>query len=271
MDISIIGGGNMAYRLGIALRDAGHSIPKVWCRKSEVGEKLAAILASEGGNTVYTYNQADLFDSDLIVIAVSDNAISEVASNLAQNISEQGLVQKPVVVHTSGATPIDALAPLMDAGAKCGVLYPMMTLSKNKNIDFKEVPILIEHQDEDTGKMLEEIAFSLRCEYFSCDSQRRLQMHCAAVFASNFVNYALSLAYELAGDKAPYLIPTAIESVRKCCIFHPDQVQTGPALRGDHKTLEKHLELLEKLGMEEHGEIYRLISKNIPGRVKKDK
>ena len=79
----------------------------------------------------------------------------------------------------------------------------------------------------------------------------------------------IKLAYELAGDKAPYLIPTAIEAVRKCCMFHPDQVQTGPALRGDTATMERHLEMLREMGLAEHEEIYTLISKNIPHRVKK--
>lgn len=261
----------MAFRLGIALRDAGHTISRIWCRRREAGDKLVSILNSEGGEAAYTDNLADLLDAEIIVLAVSDNAINEMAIKLAAEAAHTTLSGAPIVLHTSGATAIDALEPLISRGIPCGVLWPMMTLSKNKNLDFKEAPLLIEHQDEETGAILKEIAFSLRCEHFSCDSAKRLQMHCAAVFASNFVNYALSLAFELAGDKAPYLIPTAIEAVRKCCIFHPDQVQTGPALRGDHKTLEKHLEMLQNLGMKEHEEIYRAISKNIPNRVKKDK
>ena len=269
--ISIAGAGNMAFRFGIALRDAGHAITRIWCRRRDAGEKLASILNNEGGNTAFTDHLAELLDSEIIILAVSDNAINEMAAKLAAEAANSSLSGAPIVLHTSGATAIDALEPLISRGIPCGVLWPMMTLSKNKNLDFKEAPLLIEHQDEKTGAILKEIAFSLRCEHFSCDSAKRLQMHCAAVFASNFVNYALSLAFELAGDKAPYLIPTAIEAVRKCCIFHPDQVQTGPALRGDHKTLEKHLEMLQNLGMKEHEEIYRAISKNIPNRVKKDK
>lgn len=270
-DISIIGAGNMAFRLGIALKDAGHNILKVWCRKSEAGEKLASILASAGGITRYTDEMADLLDSQVVIIAVSDNGIGDVAAKLAATLTSKNRANTPIFLHTSGATPIDSLEPLVKSGAECGVLYPMMTLSKNKSINFNEVPLLIEYKENKTKDFLEQIASSLRCEHFSCDSARRLQMHCAAVFASNFVNYALSLAFELAGDKAPYLIPTAIETVRKCCMIHPDSVQTGPALRGDTKTLEKHLSMLQELGFSEQEEIYRLISKNIPNRVKKDK
>lgn len=267
--ISIIGAGNMAFRLGIALRDAGHNITRIWSRRQEPGEKLAHILSSEGGETFYTDNLTELLDSEIVILAISDNAIKEMATTLANIINDSACTTTPLLFHTSGATDIGALEPLSAAGATCGVLWPMMTLSKNKNIQFKEAPLLIECPDPKGRDMMEELAFSLRCEYFHCDSAKRLQMHCAAVFASNFTNYALSLAYELAGDKAPYLIPTAIEAVRKCCMFHPDQVQTGPALRGDTATMERHLDMLHKMGLAEHEEIYRMISKNIPQRVKK--
>ena len=267
--ISVAGAGNMAFRLGIALRDAGHRITHIWTRRREPGEKLAAILSSEGGNTLYTDNLAELLDSEVVILAVSDNAIREMACRVAEIIRNSPRSTTPLVFHTSGATDIGALEPLNAAGVTCGVLWPMMTLSKNKNIQFKEAPLLIECPDPKGRELMEELAFSLRCEYFHCDSAKRLQMHCAAVFASNFTNYALSLAYELAGDKAPYLIPTAIEAVRKCCMFHPDQVQTGPALRGDTATMERHLAMLREMGLAEHEEIYRLISKNIPHRVKK--
>lgn len=268
-DISIVGAGNMAFRLGIALRDAGHNILRVWCRKREAGEKLASILASEGGVTSYTDDMANLLESQVVIIAVSDNGIGDVAANLASTIASKNPASIPTFFHTSGATHIDSLKPLVQSGANCGVLYPMMTLSKNKSINFNEVPLLIEYKEDNTKELLEKISFSLRCEHFSCDSAKRLQMHCAAVFASNFVNYALSLAFELAGEKAPYLIPTAIETVRKCCMIHPDSVQTGPALRGDTSTMEKHLSMLREQGFSEQEEIYRLISKNIPNRVKK--
>jgi predicted short-subunit dehydrogenase-like oxidoreductase (DUF2520 family) len=267
--ISIVGAGNMAFRLGIALRDAGHDICAVWSRRRDAGEKLTSILSSEGGSTRYTEDLADLIDSQIIILAVSDNAINELATRLAAIMRIGQHTALPLTIHTSGATDISALAPLAEIGTPCGVLWPMMTLSKNKNIQFNEAPLLIECPDQRTRETLEAVAYSLRCEYFHCDSARRLQMHCAAVFASNFTNYALSLAYELAGDKAPYLIPTAIEAVRKCCIFHPDQVQTGPALRGDTATMERHIHLLHEMGLTEHEEIYKIISKNIPHRIKK--
>ena len=271
LKISIIGAGNMAFRLGIALRDAGHNITKVWCRRRDAGEKLATILSTDDNPATYTDNLSDTIESELIILAISDNAINNVASILAQEIGHSSLKNTPVIIHTSGATEMEALSPLTSIGIPCGVIWPMMTLSKNKNINFGEVPLIIECHDTKTREMLEQLALSLKCEYFQCDSAKRLQMHCAAVFASNFTNYALSLAYELAGDKAPYLIPTAIETVRKCCMIHPDQVQTGPALRGDNATIDKHLSMLHELGLSEHEEIYKIITKNIPGRVKKRK
>lgn len=267
-DISIIGAGNMAFRLGIALAEAGHRIGKIWCRRPSEGEKLAKILSSYGDRTQYFSELSALRNSEIIIIAVSDNAIPEVAKQLSDTFDTERQRGEVSVFHTSGATPIDALAPLSDKGIHCGVLYPMMTLSRGKNVNFSEVPLLLEQSDQLTMSQMEHIAQSLDCQYFFCDSNKRLKMHCAAVFASNFINYTLSLAFEIAGDKASYLIPTAIESVRKACLTHPDLTQTGPALRGDTATMEKHICLLQQANMKEQEEIYKLISKNIPGRVK---
>lgn len=271
LHISFVGAGNMAFRLSIALQEAGHTIDKICCRTAANGQKLAAILSSNGGTTTYTGDYSELLLSDVVIFAVSDSSISSVAKVYADIIAQGANPHLPHFFHTSGATSLDALKPLEDAGAQCGVFYPMMTLSKSKNVNFAVVPLLLEAQNDATAMLMQDIAGSLRCEFHMCDSAKRLQMHCAAVFASNFVNYALSLAYELAGDKAPYLIPTAIEAVRKACISHPDHVQTGPALRGDTETLEKHISILRELNLPEHEEIYRLISKNIPDRVKKRK
>jgi glycerol-3-phosphate dehydrogenase len=143
LKISIIGAGNMAFRLGIALRDAGHNITKVWCRRRDAGEKLATILSTDDKPATYTDNLSDTIESELIILAISDNAINNVASRLAQEIGHSPLKNTPVVIHTSGATEMDALSPLTSIGVHCGVIWPMMTLSKNKNINFGEVPLII--------------------------------------------------------------------------------------------------------------------------------
>lgn len=266
---SIIGAGNMAFRLSLSLLEVGHKIEWICDRTPKNGEKLVKALSGNGSSARFTSSLEEILASEIIIIAVSDDAIPQIVERLHSALTDAPEKHSPAIFHTSGATDIDVLSPLKNDNCEYGVLYPIMSLSKGKNINFSEVPFLLETPFEKAEKILTGIAVSLKAEYLFCDSQKRLRMHCAAVFSCNFTNYMLSLAYEVAGDKATFLIPSTIETVRKAFMVHPDKMQTGPALRGDKNTMLKHLELLRSLGMNEEEEIYKIISDRIPGRVKK--
>lgn len=290
--ISFIGAGNVAFRMAIALQEKGYTIPTVWNRSQEKAVKLTRALNSNlSAYTAYNAAQAgtytpvptgtpsvsaasfeELLESDMVIIAVSDDAISSVAESLSLTIKKViasgNIGSLPICVHTSGATPLDVLSPLKELGCQCGVLYPMMTLSRSKNINFRDVPFLIEGNDERTLKALKGVCDTLGSEYYICDSTKRLRMHAAAVFSCNFTNYLLSLAFEVAGDAHNLLLPTTLEMIRKSFLQSPKMALTGPAKRGDMKTIAKHLELLDSLGMKEHAEIYRTITDNIITRTK---
>ena len=266
--ISIIGAGNMAFRLSLALINAGHTIDWILNRTPAHGEQLVKALKSHGSSAKFTTSIDDILHSQVIIIALSDDIISETAIRLNEALTASMSPSKPFVFHTSGATEIAELAPLALSGIHYGVLYPIMTLSKAKEINFCEVPFLLESADSQAKEVLVEIVSSLKCEYIFCDSTKRLRMHCAAVFSCNFTNYILSLAFEIAGDIPTFLIPATIEMVRKSFLINPDKVQTGPAIRGDVKTMEKHLKLLKEMNLPEEEEIYKIISKNIPNRKK---
>lgn len=267
--ISFIGAGNMAFRLSLAFLESGQTIEWIYNRTANNGKKLVKALSDNGSNAKYTDSLKDVLTSDIVFIAVSDDAIPEIASKLKEELSLSKESRFPKIFHTSGASGIDELEPLSHEKCEYGVFYPLMTLSKGKNINFSEVPFLLETPFDGSRQALTNLAVSLKAEYLFCDSQKRLRMHCAAVFSCNFTNYMLSLAFEVAGDKPTFLIPSAIETVRKAFMIHPDKMQTGPALRGDAHTMQKHLDLLHKLNLTEEEEIYRTISKNIPNRVKK--
>ena len=94
-------------------------------------------------------------------------------------------------------------------------------------------------------------------------------MHTAAVFTTNFVNYMLTLAYDIANPDFTFLLPSAIEAVRKAFLHTPMTAQTGPALRKDMQTLNKHIKLLEDGGFDEHAQIYKKLSECIMERYNK--
>lgn len=266
--LSILGAGNMGFRLGLALTEAGETVEYVWNRTEDRGQKLVRALRANGSEARFTPRLEDLAGSEILILAVSDDAIPLLVGELARILPQAGdsSAASPLVLHTSGATSYDVFRPLTEAGFRCGVFYPLMTLSRNKNIDFKDVPFLFESPDPRVRDRMAELAFRLRSEYMFCDSAKRLRMHAAAVFSCNFVNYILGLAFEVAGNSHTFLIPATLEMVRKSFLKTPWETQTGPAIRGDRHTVEKHLALLHELGLKEEEEVYRLMTQRISER-----
>src|SRR5690554_247628 len=94
MKIVLLGSGNVASILGQALAEAKHDIAQVWSRNKEHAASLANGLAAP-----FTDSIAHLVEADMYVVAVSDQAIPAVLSQLPPT--------KGLVVHTSGSTPLD--------------------------------------------------------------------------------------------------------------------------------------------------------------------
>ena len=259
--ISIIGAGNVAFRFALAFQAAGHSINGVCSRNLEKADKVVRALKKHRSNAVAVSDYNSIPHSDILVIAVSDAAIKSVAEQISKYSD-----RFEIIVHTSGATDMSVLS---EAGiANCGVFYPLMTLSMNKDLDVKLVPFLLESATDKGREILSSLATSLKAEYNFYSSQKRLQMHTAAVFATNFINYMLSMAYDIAHPDFTFLLPSAIESVRKAFLHTPYKAQTGPALRRDEQTLNKHISLLKEMGLHEQARIYEILSGGIMDKFK---
>ncbi len=267
--VSFIGAGNVAMRLSLAMAEAGYIVETIYGRSEKNVSKVVKVLQRNGCNTRPSFSISDVFSSSVVIIAVSDNSIPEVVSQLARKVEELDMEHNPIFLHTSGATDIDVFNPLKELGVRCGVLYPLMTLSTNKNVEFKDVPLLLESSDPEIDDVLDEIAANLHSEHYFYSSKDRLKMHVAAVFTCNFVNYILGMGFSVIGRDNPLLLPLTLESVRNCFLHSPDQVLTGPARRGDMVTIEKHLELLDELGMTRQKEVYSMFTDMIMKKFNK--
>ena len=251
--ISIVGAGNVAFRMALFFQGAGHQVECVCARDIEKAEKIVRALKRTRSEAFATTDYSKIPQCDILVLAVSDNAIGHVAQQLTNKAQ--------FTVHTSGATDVKVLA---DAGLEYyGVFYPLMTLSMHKDLDIRLVPFLLEANTESGVATLTELVSSLKAEYKICDSAKRLQFHTAAIFATNVINYSLSLAYDIANPDFTFLLPSAIESVRKAFLHNPIVSQTGPARRGDTNTIAKHREVLSHDKFSEHLEVYNFLTEKI--------
>jgi predicted short-subunit dehydrogenase-like oxidoreductase (DUF2520 family) len=253
MRISLIGSGNVATHLGAAFKNAGHHIVQVFSRNLENASLLAYHVRAEAINDLSNVNP----ETDLFLISVNDDAIPSIAQHLCQH--------QKLMVHTSGATDLHAL---LNFTPRAGVFYPLQTLSKNKEVDFANVPLCIEGDDIHITKDLEQLAKTISKNVYIINSPQRKVLHLAAVFACNFPNYLYGIAQGLLADQKmefELLRPLILETAQKVQDRMPDEVQTGPAIRNDETTMAAHLKLLSSEPC--LAELYTLLSQGI---IKKD-
>lgn len=247
--ISIIGSGNLATQLGLALHKEGYLISQVYSRNKKNASLLSKKIKAEAITDLKKLSK----DSSIYIIAVKDDAIEAVAKQL--KLLDQ------ILVHTSGSVSMDVLKK---SSKNYGVFYPLQTFSKEKKADFKTIPICIEANKKNTSTTLEYFAKSISSNVKRVNSEQRKKIHLAAVFACNFSNHMYAIAEQLlAKDKLSLdlLKPLIEETANKIKENKPSKVQTGPAARNDKKTMDAHLKLLSK--EKDLQKIYELISKSI--------
>lgn len=247
--IVMIGAGNLATQVAIALQQSGNEIVTVYSRTESSAQQLAQKLACS-----YTTQLNEVAtNADLYLFAVKDSALSEV---LAQMPSTSG-----VWAHTAGSMPLAVFEEVHHA--KCGVFYPLQTFSKERNVDMSVVPIFIEGCSDDVSSYLITVAQTLSSHVYNANSTQRRGLHLAAVFACNFTNHMYHLAAEiLAEQELPFeaLLPLIYETATKVTSMTPQEAQTGPAVRYDENVINKHISLLQDNRLKE---LYTSLSNNI--------
>lgn len=229
----VLGAGNVACALAPALEQAGLDVRQVYSRSLANAADLAARLS--GAQAVDSLD-AVCRDAELYLVALSDNAIAEVARTMAHTGG--------VWCHTSGGVAMDALAPATDS---YGVFYPLQTFSKGRPVDMAAVPFFIEGSTADTQQMLMDTARKISSEVYAADSRMRLRLHAAAVFACNFVNFMWTNADDIlrsGGLSLSVLHPLIKETLAKAMTMPPRDAQTGPARRGDTVVMQRHKQVM---------------------------
>ena len=249
MRITIIGSGNVATHLAAAFKNAGHRIVQVYSRNMQHAALLAYHVKAEPLDDLIQIDP----ETDIFVIAVKDDAIGVIAEQLA--------LHQKLMVHTSGATDLYALLAFAD---NVGVFYPLQTFSKTREVNFRNVPICIEANDENIAKELRELAQTVSNSVYDIDSKQRRILHLAAVFANNFPNYLYTIAQQILtqqGLDIDLIRPLILETAEKIQTGLPAAMQTGPAIRHDQNTMDKHLKLLQDdPGLQQ---LYTLLSQGI--------
>jgi predicted short-subunit dehydrogenase-like oxidoreductase (DUF2520 family) len=237
--LGILGGGRAAWAFGAAWKRIGWPLSGVWLR-DDSHSHIAELLGTA------RMEMRDLaFDSELLLVAVSDRAIAGVAASIPQTDA--------LVFHASGA-----LLSLRDGFS----LHPLKALPPvGATSDLEGTLLVFEGQHRRTAKL---IAAAVGARFCEVAPEQKALYHAAAVFGSNYVAACLEIAQRLmtrAGvtnvrDDLASLALSAMENWRQ----HEDAGRfTGPAARGDAAVLEQHR---AALGGEER-ELYELLAAEI--------
>ena len=248
MRIVLIGAGNLASQLAPQLAQiANVEISQIYSRTKESAQLLASTIGCEWVINPELIRE----DADLYIFSLKDSALESVLREMKPN--------KGIWVHTAGSIPMDIF---QSYASRYGVFYPLQTFSKNKSISLKNVPFFIEGSDSNVEKTLLELARLLSDDVRLLSSDKRKEIHLAAVFVCNFTNHMYTIAADILEEKGiPFevLIPLIEETTQKLSYLHPKQAQTGPAVRFDENVINKHLSLLNN----DYKAIYRLLSESI--------
>lgn len=230
MKIALIGSGNVATVLGRLIVKNGHQVCQVISREAD----HAKVLADELGAGYANFDGAPDKSADLFIIAISDAALG--------NFFIKGNLTDKIVVHTAGSVSKDILK---NFAARYGVLYPLQTLRKEME-HIPAIPLLIDGSDEGVTVFIEEFAKTISGSVQRMNDEERLKLHAAAVVVSNFTNHLYAIAEDFCEKENVdfgMLKPLILETAQRISYASPSKVQTGPAIRKDIHTLDKHLRL----------------------------
>ncbi len=170
-------------------------------------------------------------DADLVLLCVPDSAIAAAAADLPEG---------PWIAHTSGATPLAALAPHRRRFS----IHPLQTFVKGRGagqLDGAWAAVTAENAE--ALERADWLAKELGLRPFELPDAQRVLYHAGAVMASNYLvtlYRAASRALERAGAPAEALVPLMRRTIENGFEL------TGPIARGDWATVDAHVEALRR-------------------------
>lgn len=252
MRITLIGAGRVATHFAKVLQ-LQHQIVQIYSRDLQHAQTLADQVNAQAIDQVQQLDP----QTDLVIIAVSDQAISNVIQAITQYLPDN------LIVHTSGSTD---LSILQQKHPRAGVLYPLQTFSFERAVNWSETPLFVEAVQTQDLTLLTDLANSLSQRVYQYSSTQRLTLHLAAVFACNFSNFCYDMAKQVVDAEQvdfSLLYPLIRETANKATLNDPRQMQTGPAMRGDQNILNMHTQLLANMHRKDLENIYALMSEGI--------
>ena len=284
--ITIVGAGNLGTALAMCLHRAGYVIDQVVFRNSGASRRRAAALAKRVGARAVDVARATI-DSDVVWLCVPDDAVAKVERSLAQKSDWKG----KVALHSSGALASDEMAALRRRGALAASVHPLMTFvagSRQAGLSrtglshtgsqpsLAGVPFAIEG-DAPAVRASRAIVKELGGKAYTIRRQDKVAYHAWGTFASPLLTALLATTEHVAAaaglnrrEAKRRMLPILQQTLANYVALDAAGAFSGPIVRGDVKTIRRHLRVLRKVP--EAGEVYAALAKAavryLPGRRK---
>jgi predicted short-subunit dehydrogenase-like oxidoreductase (DUF2520 family) len=242
--VAVVGAGNLASALAVALRRAGFTIEVVIARSRGKSLNQARRLARQVGAQALV-SPADV-KAELVWFCVPDSEIAAAARLLAGKFSWKGRV----AFHSSGALTSDELGVLRKRDATVASVHPLMTFVRGSRPPFAGVPFAIEGGPS-AVRMARNIVSQLGGLSYAMRKPEKAAYHAWATFTSPLLTALLATAQEvaaIAGVKrttaARRMIPILLQTLANYAAFGGSAGFSGPIVRGDVDTIRRHLAVL---------------------------
>ena len=265
LSVAIIGVGRLGLVLGRKLRKSGHPITVAIARTEKSARRAARLLEATGVSLgTRTIDQLKdkqrvlLQQSDLVIIATPDDAIPQVAGQIAtlfearSNDRNKNPRNRAVVLHTSGALPSNVLKPIRARGLATGSLHPLISIGSSvaSERSFSGVYFSLEG-DPAAIRAGKKLVRELGGNSFVIDAQRKPLYHAAALMASPNLTALIDIAVEMmshcgfsSSQARRMLLPLIVSTVDNLRFEDTQAALTGTFKRGDIATAKIHLDAI---------------------------
>jgi predicted short-subunit dehydrogenase-like oxidoreductase (DUF2520 family) len=268
--VFVIGAGPIATALAGGLRLAGVPVLGLWARRSQPARAAAAAA----GVAAFSSAPPDLLlESDIILLAVRDDAVAEVAAMLVGT----GLVtSKHVLLHCSGAAAAaEAFHGVLARVGGVGTMHPMRAIADGASSARSLPGTMFGVEGDERGRTAAmNLVEAVGGHALALDGGDMARYHAAAAMASNYVVALLdAAAATLAATGLSYeqalsaLVPLAQGAIRNVADQGIPGALTGPIRRGDHSTVSRHVAALQDPDV---ADLYRVLGRRalgIAGRI----
>lgn len=276
LGVGVVSAGRGGTALGVALENVGHVVSAATARSTQSRERLARRLPEARNLDPISVAER----CELLVLAVSDTALPGLIAELdAANAVRPG----HIVIHTAGAFGADVLRPFHRRGAVVAATHPAMTFTGG-DADISHLAgagWAITAPDEIGQAVGQSLVLELGGHPVGIAEGQRALYHAALAHGANHLvtlvadalaalRAAMPTSPRISGEDPDELAATLLGPLVRAALDNTlnqgDDALTGPVLRGDTGTVQRHLEELGAVDPEIAAE-YRVLARRTAAKL----